>query len=110
MEVKEQPNLPGDRPTFISSLGKTRKKYQPSDIDGFLNADDSYATQDEVDYENETGLPGEEYTREEAIRELAANEGITNPEGDLEELLRQIKEKRKKKTIPYEGKIDRPGI
>jgi hypothetical protein len=110
MEVKEQNNLPGDRPTFFSSLGKPRKKYAPSDIEGFLQADDAYTTQDQADYEGETGLPGKTFSREEAIRELAKNEGITNPSGDLEELLRQIQAKKKKKDIPYEEKISRPGI
>lgn len=100
MEVKKQGNLPGDRPFFLS---EKPRKYEASDIDGYLRADDSYATQDMID-------SGKDTTREDAIRQLARNEGIQYPEGDLEDLLLQLKERKKKKTMPYEGRVSRPGL
>lgn len=62
------------------------------------------------EYLPEGSLDATGMSREEAIRAMAASEGIQNPEGDMEELLKQLTEKKKKKTMPYEPKVDRPGI
>lgn len=99
MTKKKQPA--GDR-SFIENLEKP--SVTPSDIDGFLTqkserGDEYLASED-----------SEPMNREEAIRTVAREEGIQNPEGDLEELLKAMKEKRKKKTLPYEPKVDRPGL
>lgn len=113
METKSQGILPGDRPTFIAEIPNRKKKnYQKTDLEGFVQDADTntYATESDAANEEETGLSGKAYTREEAIQAIAKNEGIQNPSGDLEQLLEQIKAKKKKKTEQYDRGIDRPGI
>lgn len=99
MTKKKQPA--GDR-SFIENLEKL--SITPSDIDGFLTQKSERGDEYLVSEDSEP------MNREEAIRTVAREEGIQNPEGDLEELLKAMKEKRKKKTLPYEPKVDRPGL
>jgi hypothetical protein len=116
MQQKKKRQPAGDR-GYIDSVddtGDNSTGYKQSDIDGFLtksdeNGEDQYYSEDEANYDKQTGR-GKGMSREEAIRVLARSEGIQNPSGDLEELLKQIIENRKKKTPPaYESPIARPG-
>lgn len=99
---KKQPA--GDRSYIQDVLGSDRPEPTESDIAGFKKVStdegDEYLASDDA-----LGM-----TREEAIRAMAKAEGIQNPEGNLEELLKELTEKKKKKSMPYEPKVDRPGI
>jgi len=99
---KKQPA--GDRSYIQDVLGSDRPEPTQSDIAGFKKV----STEEGDEYLAADDAMG--VSREEAIRAMAKAEGIQNPEGDLENLLKQLNEKRKKKSMPYEPKIDRPGI
>jgi len=103
-EKKKQPA--GDRSYIADVLGDERPEPSQSDIAGFM----ARKTEEGEEYLPEENPDAMGMTREEAIRAMAKSEGIQNPEGDMEELLKQLAEKKKKKTMPYEPKVDRPGI
>lgn len=100
MKKMDRKQPAGDRSFIESTLADDRPEAIPSDVEGFSTREGEYFSAD-----GENGM-----SREDAIRAMAKNEGITNPEGDLEELLKSIKAKRAKKSMPYEPVIDRPGI
>jgi len=103
-EKKKQPA--GDRSYIADVLGDERPEPSQSDIEGFM----ARKTEEGEEYLPEGSLDAMGMSREEAIRAMAKAEGIQNPEGDMEELLKQLSEKKKKKSMPYEPKVDRPGI
>lgn len=104
MEKDKKRQPAGDRSFIADVLGSDRPEPTESDIAGFKKV----STEDGDEYLAADDAMG--MTREEAIRAMAKAEGIQNPEGDLEDILQQLTEKRKKKSMPYEPKVDRPGI
>ncbi len=96
----------GDRTFTTAPQSAKKKKQQDSDIPGFQQeVDDSGNPTD-------TYVSGEStYTRTDALRALAQNEGLQNlTDEELEQLLEQIKEKGKKQQAQYQPQVDRVGV
>ncbi len=109
MDEKKKKQPAGDK-SYIEEIAKDRPLAEESDLEGFQRRGDTYLTEEDLQNEQSTGREAAGLTMEEAIKAIARSEGIQYPEGDLEELYKRIREKKKKKSMPYEPMIDRPGI
>lgn len=94
----------GDR-SFATASPQQRKRKE-SDIPGYeQELDDEGNPVDSYVSGESTG------TRSDALQQLAKNEGVANlDEAALEELLKQVRDRKARKAPAYEPKVERPGV
>jgi hypothetical protein len=107
---------PGDS-SFLAEASKDQKAqtYEPSDVPGFLNPivdgkpdTSQYITADDAEQATQSGIEPVGVPREQAIAQIAKNDGIQNPTDKEAEAALAKKKKGKTPESKQETRFDYP--